>query len=185
MNNEKFKEILVHARQRAIKDWHGYSCINAVQEMNRLCFHYETFEVQVNEIVHSKVPHIHTSCMTSLILDKGYQWVLQQAGAATSLQMFAAPGSVLRMGPTDTHWIPPQKERSLSLCVFEHQSDWHKHYPTLDNSEFHRLWNLFNQKFDELLLRNPNFVVDCHQCGMSEMLPSGADQTQPSPKSYT
>jgi len=185
MNNQRFKELLIHARHRPIKDWHGYSCVNSVQELNRLCFHHDGCEVQVNEIVHSKEPHIHTSCMTSLILDKGYQWVLQQEGAKSSLQMFAAPGTVIRMGPNDVHWIPPQKDKSLSFCVFEHQSDWHSHYPSLDPSEIKRLWNLFNQKFDDLLTTSPNFVMDCHQCGMNEMPPSTADQTPPSPKSYT
>ena len=168
MNNHKFKEILIHARQLPLFGWHGYHCVNSVQELNRLSFLYEDiYEVQVNEITHSTQAHIHTSCMTSLILDKGYTWHLQQEGATSSLEMFAAPGSVIRMGPKDTHWIPPQQDLSLSICVFEHQTDWHLDYPALSPTDMNRLYDLFCRKFDDLMLvevfcPTPNFLVNFH-----------------------
>lgn len=149
MNNKLFKEILLYARQN--KNWNGYFCSNDVQEINRLSFHYKTFEIQINEIFHSRVPHTHSSNMISLILDRGYRWFLQQQGAVESLEMFAAPGTIIRMGPQDVHWIPDQANPSLSICIFDTQTDWHNVFPPLLETDIQRMLDLFHNRLDTLM----------------------------------
>lgn len=129
---DDFPAILQDCVGTTADDWYGYECVNAVQSLTRLSKFWGTYEVQLNWIKHSEVPHVHNGDMVSLILDQGYGWFLQQFGASQPLYQFAAPGSVVTMGPQDTHWIPESGERSLSLCVFEKASDWHLHYAPLE-----------------------------------------------------
>lgn len=113
---------------------YAYRCINEVQDVSRLTMHMNGLEVQINAIKHSKVKHHHLTDMTSVILDGGYTWFLQQQGATSPIEMHAAPGSIIRMGPNDEHWIPEtSKPPSISMCVFENQTYWHQHYTTLND----------------------------------------------------
>lgn len=114
---------------------HSYRCQNEVQDFDRLAFHTafedRLFEVQINCIRHASGWHHHNSDMTSVMLLRGYRWHLRQSGWSESVEFYAAPGSIIRMRPTDWHMIPPLKEPAISLCVFEDQTWWHQHYPTL------------------------------------------------------
>lgn len=122
-------EILEDAINRPLKDWHAYRCDNGTQNLDRLSFLMdERFEVQINKIRHSKGPHCHGCNLLSVILQEGYEWWLQQYGSTKPIYMFSSPFSIITMNPEDTHWIPNLKTPSVSLCVFDHQSDWHKHY---------------------------------------------------------
>jgi len=116
-----------------------YHCSNEVQEFDRIAFHLDGCEVQLNWIYHAKKPHYHDCDMTSLILAQGYTWHLKQHGSENWLAMFAAPGSLLRMGPKDEHFIDEMASPSLSLCVFENQTNWHEHYPPITGHEFANL----------------------------------------------
>lgn len=184
MNNKSLKELLIHARQRPIKDWHGYACVNTRLDVKRLTFFHEGFQVQVSEITHQKTPHCHSSDLTFLILDGGYQWFLQQMGAKFSLEMYAAVGSVIRLAANDTHWIPIQKYKSLEFSVSKATDIEPSDAQTLDYTEMNRLWNLFNNKFDQLLMKTPNFLVDVWD-GSEEMPLFTGDQTPPPSKKHT
>lgn len=117
-------------------DWHAYKCDNEVQSIVRLSSDYLTnSEIQINSITHSAGIHSHGCDMVSIMLDGGYTYSIMQEGAINFLEQYAAPGSVLRMGPNDIHMIPQYKgTQSLSLCVFSKRTDWHLHYPAIDSS---------------------------------------------------
>jgi hypothetical protein len=121
--------------------WWAYRCDNPVQSVDRLACHIGDTELQINEIKHSNAAHRHGYPMTSLILMGGYTWFLKQDGAAEELELFAAPGSIVRMGTNDQHRIPEQVGRTfLSLCAFDGGlTDWHQHYPKLLEHEAKRL----------------------------------------------
>lgn len=115
---------------------HAYQCQNEVQDFDRLSWHTsDGCEVQLNQIRHAEGRHYHNTDMTSVMLVGGYHWHLIQAGASHSLELFAAPGSIVRMGPLDAHWIPrvPSTLWPVSLCVFESLTQWHTHYPPLSD----------------------------------------------------
>lgn len=120
--------IVAHVLATAPGDWWAYHCDNGTQLLDRLSCYWGTYEVQLNRIVHSEQAHCHACDMCSLVLDQGYGYHLQPYGAEHALRLFAAPGSVITLGPQDTHWIPKQETPSLSLCVFTKQSGWHTHY---------------------------------------------------------
>ncbi len=122
-------EILSVSLQRPLSEWWAYSCNNGSQDLDRLSFHLDTrYEVQINRIRHSNGHHCHACNMLSLILLNGYGWWLQQYGASKPIFLFAAEGSLITMEPEDTHWIPPVNPESVSLCVFDKQSDWNQYY---------------------------------------------------------
>ena len=123
------REIVQVASERPLSEWWAYSCDNGTQDLDRLSFYLDSrYEVQINRIHHSKQPHCHGCHLMSVILLGGYEWWLQQHGSTKAIRLFAAPDSVITMEPEDTHWIPSMKEPSVSLCVFDKQSDWHKYY---------------------------------------------------------
>lgn len=117
-------------------DWHGYECVNDVQSIIRLSSDYlADSEIQINSILHSAKPHSHNCDMVSLMLCGGYTYKIAQDGAAQFLEQYVAVGSVLRMGPRDAHYIEQfGNSRSLSLCVFSKRTDWHNHYPNIDDN---------------------------------------------------
>lgn len=117
-------------------DWHAYECVNDVQSMVRLSRPYlENSEIQINSILHSEAAHSHGCDMCSLILSGGYTYKTKQDGATEFLEQYAAVGSVLRMGPKDVHMVMQYRNvRSLSLCVFSKRTDWHLHYPAIDEA---------------------------------------------------
>jgi len=128
MTPRELTEIVEVVKASRLDEWHAYECENDVQSLTRLSRHVGRFEVQLNRIRHSAGPHCHGCEMTSLVLMVGYGFWLHQHPAEASRYQFAAPGSLITMGPNDTHWIPAQSVPSLSLCVFDHQTDWHLHY---------------------------------------------------------
>jgi hypothetical protein len=142
IDNKKLREIIRYFLGLEKKDLFGYYCKNEVQELSRLGCFYEDYEVQINEIVHSKVPHYHGVDMTSFILRHGYTWFLQQHNSESAIELYAAPGSIIRMGLLDKHWIPEHRMglRSVSMCIFQQHSDWHKHYPKLSDKEFNHIY---------------------------------------------
>ena len=75
-------------------------------------------EFQINRIWHAKAAHFHRSAMMSLIVRNGYWWQLQQKGAAEFVRLFAAPGSIVSMGPEDVHLIEETSRPSISFCWF-------------------------------------------------------------------
>ena len=114
--------------------WHAYDCTNEVQSAVRLVRISDGCEIQLNWLLHSERPHCHSpGTMASFMLIGGYEWFLQQHGAAESLKLVSAAGSLVTMNPTDTHWIPRRDDggRSLSMCVFDHVTDWHERYPSV------------------------------------------------------
>lgn len=126
---EHLIEISRQAASRRLQDWWAYSCDNGTQDLDRLSFYFgDKYEVQINRIRHSKGPHCHGCDMMSLILVNGYGWWLQQYGSQKPIYLFSGRGSLITMQPEDTHWIPETEVPSVSLCVFNKQSDWHKHY---------------------------------------------------------
>lgn len=141
MNNQTLLELVNVAIGLPKDSWWHYYCENGVQELDRLTCHHKQYELQINEIFHSEKPHIHTVDLTSVILENGYTWFLQQYGSEHALELFAAPGSVVRMGPNDTHWIPRQAKRSISFCIFELQTRWDTYYPKLVQEEFNRIYD--------------------------------------------
>lgn len=116
-------------------DWFGYECKNDVQDLRRLAMLVDGDEIQLNLIKHSSKPHTHGCDMVSLMLDGGYDWWLQQLGASHPVWQRSSPGSIVTMGPLDTHWIPAGERESLSLCIFSAQTDWHLRYPECSRVE--------------------------------------------------
>ena len=135
--------IVDHVLASQPADWWAYHCDNGTQLLDRLACYWGTYEVQLNLLTHSVQAHCHACDMLSLILERGYGYYLQQRGAKQALPLFAAPGSLITMGPEDTHWIPPQTPPSLSLCIFTKQSDWHLWYgehARLDTDAAEAIW---------------------------------------------
>lgn len=128
MTPEEWNEIVETVKGSRLDDWHAYECENEVQSLTRLARQIGRHEVQLNRIRHSAGPHCHGCEMTSLVLMVGYGFWLRQYPAEADRYQFAAPGSLITMGPNDTHWIPAQTVPSLSLCAFANQTDWHLHY---------------------------------------------------------
>lgn len=125
---DEWSEIVSVVKASQLADWHAYECVNDVQSLTRLSRVIGRHEVQLNWILHSEKPHSHGCDMTSLILMHGYGYWLKQYGCDVARYQFAAPGSLVTMGPQDGHWIPAQRERSLSLCAFSKITDWHERY---------------------------------------------------------
>lgn len=144
MNKQTLQDLINVVLELPVDAWWHYYCDNGCQELNRITCHYKQYELQINDIFHSEGPHIHTVDLTSVILENGYTWFLQQYGSQDALELFAAPNSIVRMGPNDTHWIPRQKKRSISLCIFELQTRWDTHYPQLAKDEFDRIYTTAN-----------------------------------------
>jgi len=126
---EDLPEIVTVAAASSPADWYAYHCDNGCQKLDRLSLHMDSrYEVQVNRLFHSSGQHCHKCNMLSLILSQGYLWHLRQHGSQKDITLFAAPHSIITMQPEDTHWIPQSTTPSLSLCVFDKQSDWHHYY---------------------------------------------------------
>lgn len=140
MTNKELFELVDVAITIPKDKWWNYYCDNGAQELNRITCHYKQYELQFNEIYHSEGKHIHTVDLTSIILRNGYTWYLQQLGAEHSLEFFAAPNSIIRMGPQDTHWIPRQEKLSLSFCIFELQTRWDEYFQKLPIAKFDSLF---------------------------------------------
>lgn len=122
-------EILKEVSTKPLEAWHAYACDNGTQNLDRLSFLMDSrYEVQINRIRHSNGKHCHGCNLMSVILLNGYGWWLQQYGSSKPIYLFAAENSVITMQPEDTHWIPEMQVPSVSLCVFDKQSDWHEHY---------------------------------------------------------
>lgn len=139
MKNAEWLDIVDFVRESQLSDWWAYECENDVQSLSRLAAHRGRYEVQLNWIRHSEKLHCHGCEMVSLILARGYGYYLHQFPANRPAWMFAAPGSLITMGPNDSHSIPAQKEPSLSLCVFDKQTDWHEHYAKLTKEDAARI----------------------------------------------
>lgn len=121
-------QIIDHVLGSQPADWWAYHCDNGTQLLDRLSLYWGRYEVQLNQLTHSEQPHCHACNMVSLILVQGYGWYLQMHESSSPVWLFAAPGSIITMRPDDTHWIPRQAVPSLSLCIFDKQSDWHLWY---------------------------------------------------------
>lgn len=131
MTPQQWTDIVEMVSGSQLSDWHAYQCENGAQSLSRLSRWFGRFEVQLNRLRHSKGEHCHECEMVSLILQVGYGYWLKQWPAESWRYQFAAPGSLITMAGSDAHQIPAMKVPSLSLCVFDQQSDWHLHYPPL------------------------------------------------------
>lgn len=141
-----------------LSQWYAYHCDNGCQKLDRLSFMFEEYEIQINSITHSVGAHCHGCYLLSLILDNGYGWFLQQHKSDVPIYQFSSPGSIITLNPNDTHWIPESNNKSLSLCVFTKQSDWHlyycKHSPlSVENSS--AMLVLAHEKLKQYFLEKP------------------------------
>lgn len=128
----RLPSIVAHVLAAPFESWSAYECDNGSQNLTRLSKYLDGDEVQINLLRHAEAAHYHDCEMMSLILDVGYAWELRQAGCAEFQTQYAAPGSLITLGPNDVHSIPRSRDgsRSLSLCVFSRQSDWAAWYTT-------------------------------------------------------
>lgn len=128
------KDIIKVTLETPVENWFSYKYDVEGHKLDRLVFHWNNLELQINYLIHSKRPHCHECNMLSLMLVNGYNWFLQQYGAFSPLNLFSAPGSIIRMDSKDTHWIEESNKYSISLCVFDKLVNWHEYYPVLENS---------------------------------------------------
>lgn len=131
ITNSEFKEIICRVKSSVISDWKACRYETDLQSMDRLCIEVGRFDVDINRIRHGKGAHIHACDVMSLILDQGYGYWLRQSGASVDRYHFAAPGSIIMMGPEDAHWIPEMKTPSTSLFIAERHFRWHLSHPAM------------------------------------------------------
>lgn len=126
-------------------DWTGYKIHNERMQLHRLRLWLPCgLEFQINKIWHAVAPHFHRAPMASRILQAGYWWQLRQLGAVKFVKLFAAPGSVVTMGPDDVHLIDRvDKGRlpSISVCLFADQYPGMADTVPLSPGEHEALWS--------------------------------------------
>ena len=128
MTPQDWIDIVERVKSSRLDDWHSYQYETERQSLTSLCLQHGLFDVNINRIRHGKGGHCHACNVVSLVLMGGYGHWLRQAGATAERYQFAAPGSLVILGPEDAHRIPELARPSLSLFVADRHFDWHLHY---------------------------------------------------------
>lgn len=152
---DSIKDIIKVTLETPVENWFSYRYDVEGHRLDRLSFHWNNLEIQMNYLIHSKRPHCHACNMLSLMLVNGYNWHLQQYGASIPVELFSAPGSIIRMDGKDTHWIEESNKYSISLCIFDKTTDWHEYYPALEAS--FKL-DIFSQAIDGLKTHFKDYI---------------------------